>query len=353
MDRFLLLDTNFLALAIVDKFESVIWADRYWEYSDFELYLPGTKENIDLFKIGRYVHSTASENLMIIEDVLVETDFETGSHLTVTGRSLESILDRRIIWQQTTYNGTLWQAIQKFLNENAINPSIAARKIPDLSFQVPTDPAVTSLKYDGQVTGTNLYELIQALCESNNIGFKILLDANNKFVFSLYAGTDHSYDQSTNPYVVFATKFDNLISTNSLESKKPEKNVGLGAGEGEGLDRRTIAVGTASGLERREMYVDARDISSNDGEIPAAEYNAMLTQRVNEYLADNKKVQSYECTVDPSRSFVFNVDYFLGDVVSVFDDFGNEQRSRILEMVSTTDLSGSITIPTFSIIEKD
>ena len=36
-------------------------------------------------------------NVMIVEDVQIESDVEDGGVLTVTGRSLESILERRII----------------------------------------------------------------------------------------------------------------------------------------------------------------------------------------------------------------------------------------------------------------
>ena len=75
-------------------------------------------------------------------------------------------------------------------------------------------------------------------------------------------GADRSYDQFTNPYVIFSPKFENVINTNYLESKKTLKTVTLVAGEGEGADRRITTVACASGagtgLNRRELYTDAR-----------------------------------------------------------------------------------------------
>lgn len=65
-----------------------------------------------------------------------------------------------------------------------------------------------------------------------NVGFRIKLSDDNKFVFKLYAGADRSYDQFTNPYVIFSPKFENVINTNYLESKKTLKTVTLVAGEG-------------------------------------------------------------------------------------------------------------------------
>lgn len=50
-----------------------------------------------------------------------------------------------------------------------------------------------------------------------------------------------------------------------MTSSQNYRNVALVAGEGEGLDRKTIPVGAAEGMERYELYVDARDVSSNEG----------------------------------------------------------------------------------------
>lgn len=353
MNRLVLLDQNFVSQEIIDKWTSLIWVDRFWEAGDFELYLPATKENFQTFKEDWYLWSVDSPEVMIIESALIETDVESGSFLTITGRSLASLLERRIIWDQTTHDGLLWTAVQKYLNENAINPTDASRRIPNLIFQTPTDPAITSIPFTGQVTGENLYTQIQAMCQANDIGFTIRLNDSNQFVFSLLAGADRSYDQTTNNYVVFSPKFDNLISTNVLKSKKTERNVLKVAGEGEGLERRSVTVGSASGLARRELFVDARDISSNDGEIGTTEYNKLLNQRGEEYKADNKATDTFECTIDPNRSFHYGIDYFTGDIVSVFDDFGNEDVARMLELVFTTDLTGTTTIPTFAVVEDE
>ncbi len=119
----------------------------------------------------------------------------------------------------------------------------------------------------------------------NNIGFKIVLTDENKFAFSLYAGVDRSYEQTENPYVVFSPNFENIINSNYYSSRASFRNVTLVAGEGEGAARRTAIVGSASGLGRRELFTDARDISSDteDGTLSDAEYMAQLrTKRFEE-----------------------------------------------------------------------
>lgn len=92
------------------------------------------------------------------------------------------------------------------------------------------------------------------------------------------------------------------------------KNVTLVAGEGEGAARKTSIVGTASGLERRELFTDARDISSDVGEgktLTSAEYTEQLNQRGTEKLSEYKTVTSFEGEVEATRMFKYGTDFLL------------------------------------------
>ena len=92
-----ILDESFAHIYLVDAFESMIWTDRYDEAGDFELYLSAESSALGYLKHGYYLWNKHSDRLMIIETIEITTDVENGSHCKVTGRSLESILDRRII----------------------------------------------------------------------------------------------------------------------------------------------------------------------------------------------------------------------------------------------------------------
>jgi hypothetical protein len=259
----LVLDTNFVSKGVLDVFDSLIWAERYFKCGDFEILTSVDAKFLDLLRMDYYLWMDGSDHVMIIEGREIKTDPEDGNHFLFSGRSLETLLDRRIIWNQTILDGNFQDGVLKLLNENAINPTDPNRKIPGLIFETSTDPRITALTIQAQFTGDNLYTAVQSLCESKNIGFQITLTEENKFKFKLYAGTDRSYDQITNPYVEFSPKFDNLLSSNYAETKKSLKTVSLVAGEGEGPARKTISTGTGTGLERREMFTDARDISSS------------------------------------------------------------------------------------------
>lgn len=259
----IVLDKNLDAISVVDIYKSFIWTNRYYQYGDFELYAPVTDIILSAFKQDYYLQMRNSDRLMIIEKILINTDVEDGNTVTITGRSLESILYRRVIWGQMTLSGNFQDGVEKLLNACIISPSNPNRKIPNFIFKKSTDPRITSLELEAQYTGDNLYDVIQKLCEERDLGFKVTLNNSKQFVFELYAGTDRSYDQMAVPYVVFSPRFDNIISSNYVESKSSLKNVALVGGEGEGSARRYTAVGNLSGLDRRELFVDARDISSD------------------------------------------------------------------------------------------
>ncbi len=247
------LNQQFQKIAIIDAYESLLWTDRYNKPGDFEIYTPVAEFALQYPVAHNYLQIRESEHTMIIEDITIESNVETGNHIKIVGRSLESILDRRIIWQQTTINGSLQEGIKKLITDSIINPSVEARKISNFVFEDSTDAAITELTMDNQYTGDNLLEVIQTLCEANEIGFRIFLDDQNQFVFKLYKGTDRSYRQETLPYVVFKPSFENIVNSNYSDIQSAAKNVTLIAGEGEGDARVTRVIGDQSGLLRKEV----------------------------------------------------------------------------------------------------
>lgn len=353
----LVLDTEFKSSATLDIFESLIWTDRYFECGDFEIYTPAESEIMKMLPKGYYLYLKESEHVMIVEDVEIETDVEQGAHLKITGRSLESILDRRVIWGQTVLSGNLQDGIKKLLNENAISPSDGNRKIPNLIFRDSYDPNILDLSLEAQYYGDNLYDTIVDICKNTGIGFKITLEGTT-MVFSLYCGLDHSYNQTVHPYVVFSPGFDNLINSNYIESTRTLKNVTLVAGEGEGSDRKTTMVfignSAASGMDRREIFTDASGISqtTEDGTLSDADYINQLAQKGNEELSDNTETVSFEGEVDIESTYTYDEDYFLGDVVQVENEFGNNARCRITEFVRSQDKTGNEFYPTFETTEQ-
>lgn len=346
---------------VMDHYESALWIDRFNKPGEFELVIPASDKLFSYVKCGAYLVNRYSEHGMIIEQIKIDTDVEDGDKVTVKGRSFESILDRRIIWNQTDFdNANLQNAIKRLLTENVIAPSIAARRISNFIFQDSTDTRITSLKLTAQYDGNNnLLEVINDICETNKIGYKVILNDNKQFVFSLYMGQDRSYAQSANNFVVFSPKFDNFLNSNYDEDETDFKNIILIEADGETEDDPKIrrVIGSASGITRREMYTSGSGVSRKDEEgeeIPIETYYAKLDEKATEELSQKKKKEEFDGEVDPFESFVYGEDFTMGDIVQLRNEYGFEVSSKIIEFIYSHDLSdGEKFYPTFEAVKEE
>lgn len=352
------LDTNFNRIAIADSYESMIWTDRYNQCGDFEIYLGMDRSLLDVYKPDYYLVSDDSEYVMIIENTKITTSTEEGNHFIVTGRSLESILTKRIVWTQTNIYGNLQNGVKKLLNENVISPSIVERRIPNFVFEESTDPIVTAASFEElQYTGDTLYDVICKMCDAFELGFKITLNDNNEFVFKLYAGKDRSYKQDSLPYVVFSPTFENIINSDYYEAKENYCNITLVAGEDEGASRKTAIVGdtTATGLNRRELFTDARDLSSDvdGGTLTPTQYQNVLKARGEEKLKEVEIVKEFEGQVEPTQMYRYGEHFYMGDITELENEYGLETRVRVMEYIHSDSDQGIEEYPTFKVLESN
>lgn len=342
-----IVDTSFNRLAVIDDYISVIWTPRYYTVGDFELCIDIQSEALSLFQRGHYViRDDDSNNVGIIEKCQIKKGSTDQEVLYVSGRFLPSIIGRRIIAVQTQVSGSVASCIQTLLNQNVINPSIVARKISNVSFN---SLLSSSPSMQAQYTGDNLLETISCICETYGVGYRMRLN-NGSFIFELYEGTDRSYGQSVNPYVVFSDQYDNLISSDYIENYMDLSTDVLVAGEGEGLDRKTLWVSPDSltGLNRYEVYKDARNASTNNGEISDTDYYNQLREDGLESIT--KFTQAFTGNVY-FENIEYNRDVFLGDIVTIENTrWGIYINSRLVEIIESIGEDGKYTItPTFGV----
>ncbi len=298
---------------IIDAFSSFIWTDRYIGCGDFELRYPMTQDALEGIRVGSYLSNKESDRYMIVEGVEIITSVEEGNTVTITGRSLESILERKVVLDKTILTGSFQSAILRLLNANIIVPSNPNRRIVGLTFKASSDPIITSETIDATVeAGTNLYDAIYDLCEEKHIGFRILPGDNALMVFELYSGQDRSYGQDKNPWVVFSPKFENIQETDLSVSVENLRNVVYAEStyterkensDGEYTEEeKTIRVeinGDYSGLDRREMYIQSsvtpERISRSDFGKPE---DRVDISRYAEYEIVNERTEEYSQDVD-------------------------------------------------------
>jgi hypothetical protein len=360
-----ILDQDYNLIAIVDEYESFIWTDRYNQPGDFEIFSPITSDNLQCFVRDNYIKTTASEHMMIIEDIVYSSSAESGRTIKVIGRSLESILDRRIVWGVYDVDGNLQDEVERMFNDCIINPSDPDRKISNFRFERSTDPAITGLTITNQYTGNTLLDIIQTITDEFDIGWKIVLNDQKQMVFSFYVGTDRSYAQTDVPYVVFSPAYDNIIESTYTVAGATLKNVILVAGEdnsysveGENLtlgERPKIyrTVGGGTGLLRREIYANQVGIEQEEGSTQE-DYEAKLDQFGQEELQKYTVAKKFDGQYETKLGFRYGTDFFIGDTVEVADEFGNEASSKVIEFIWSSNTSdGEEAYPTFRSTETN
>lgn len=364
------LNSSMDVIGVVDDFKSFIWTERCRSYSEFEIETTATKEHIDLFQPKCYISLPESDKLMIIDTIEYSSNADQENLMLISGKSLEYILHKRIIWADTILSGSVQDSIKKLLNENAISPSNSKRVLPRLRFKASTDSRITSLTFEEetQYWTDNLYDTIAELCVQYKICFKVSLTSDDYFEFELFHGEDRTYDQNENFAVVFSPEYGNLMSSKFVKSIADIKNAALVVGEKrtETLEINDVSTskdiqytseieGSETGLDREELYVDQTSLSMfvNDIAVPKERYVARLKSKGETALSETTKESAMEAELDFNGQFQYGRDYWIGDILEVENAVGVRLKVQITEFMRCQDTTGDHLSPEFEPFEEE
>lgn len=364
------LDENFRTFYVIDDYISLLWVERYYEAGEFEL-LMGPKEDF-LYELWSrvtmvedvYFRIKDSDRVMILDTAEITTDQEEGKRVKIKGNSLEIILDRRIywggfkLWESQELSSFLWYC----LYFNVTDPKDTNRRISNFRFSDVDWPVMGEgvMTLNKEYTSETIYEMISEQCKYNSYGFKVLLTPDNHFEFVLYKGVDRTPIGNQNDYVIISPKYDNLSESNYLRSYSNFKNVTLIEAKGQAENERifktkSLADLNYKGLRRREVYTDGRNISWNKSDyttidssnseknkekLTNAEFQNLMFESGQETLEDHGLTVAFEGVIEPNVSFIYGVDYNLGDIVYVVDQDNTQGKARITEVTRSYDESG-------------
>lgn len=328
------------SVALLDQFSSLIVNKRYYKTSDFQLQIAPTDETIEVL---------IPRNCLLIEGVFYYIDnvvYNQKDHtLVVSGISLFGLLKNRVIWSNFSLYQTPVFMCQQILLENVTSPSNANRTI-DL-FTVSAD-SISQSNIQYQNSYGMVREEIESLCETYDFGFKETPTdtLNPSCNIHFYKGQDKS------DWIEFSIDNEMMFSETYEANDYDESTTALVAGEGEGVNRTIITLNDGlSGLDRKELYVDARDLQSTDGQttLTTEEYNNLLTTRGIEKLSEKQAILLLDGDVNiESELYKYGTDYNLGDTVSVYSKRFNVSTTKTLtEMQETWDSKGHFLSPTF------
>lgn len=252
-----ILNNNFETVGIVDTYKSLIWANRYNDLGDCELYVPATNENMNLLKRGYYIRRSDDDMVCRIKKVELDTSPEDGNYLIVTGYDVKQWLDQRVIWDTVIISETTLETFLRGLVTSAfVIPTNANRKITDengnIKFKLDSATGFSET-YSGNISYANVGETIRAYCKEQGWGYRVVLKSDGIFYFQLYKGIDRSNT------VIFADEYENLSTTKCVLDDTNIENVALIAGAGSGSERLCVNIGDAKGADRYELFVDSKD----------------------------------------------------------------------------------------------
>lgn len=310
-----------------DVMSSGIWTNKFTDVGTFEFWAPLDEKHTELLKETRLVYMMEHKSAGVIELIEKESS-DADSTLHVGGRLLKCYLDRRVVYPSFNKTAQASEVARELVKVNCISPSDSKRVIPNLELKAGDPKYGESVSL--QKTGGSLLNAEIDFLKANSLGSIVDFDPEKKkLTYSVLQGKNRTIDQNTNDPVLLSTDMDSILKSSYEYDESEEKNFAYVAGEGEGSSRKVTSVGeTSSGLARKELYVDARDIQStktdesgNTTTIPTSEYEAMLKTRGKEKLKEYAVAKNFETTIrtDDLAGFVFDKDYFLGDTITVYD----------------------------------
>lgn len=251
---------TFITEGVITDYISFQWNDKYNEAGQFTLVIPMTESNIELLQPGRYILIEKTNRVMIIEGVKLNANLMAdGWIMQVTGRSLESILDRRVAFPGMGLNtleykggGGLVKALYDMFDAFFVDPSITAqmsndgekyfyypdRRVPffEQSF-VRDDETLLKRPFNSginkAVVKDDLYTIISETCQNNELGFRIIPFSrygNSRCInwkFEIYNGADKSYGRQnkSDPLLIFSPTLNNVKSIATTRDTTNYKNV--------------------------------------------------------------------------------------------------------------------------------
>jgi hypothetical protein len=328
-------DKNFNRIDIFEDYTYLSYKLKLQDVGSFSVKCPATEKNINLLKEGRIIHFEYDIAGIIQSISYYDKSSET---LELKGNLLNDILDWRCTNKTVSMYDTPQNMLRASVRDNFIDCS-EERKIDCIDILPYTDTKIFE-KVNKQKTGDSILDFQTDFSASCNLGFKLgFYPKEKKIFYSVIEGVDHTYGNLLgNKKVIFSDAFNNILNTDYGKNIQGYRNVAYVEGESESVndqtERKELIVyedseNIPTGWDRRELYVDARDIQSetsdasgNQSSLTDEEYFDALHTRGKEKLSDCSIVESMECEIDSgsATTFAYKKDYDLGDKVTIVKD---------------------------------
>lgn len=370
------LDETFQQKRLIENWDHLLWTERYNAIGDFQLKTGNVDEFLELLPEGTLISLRESTVPMIVETHQIDRPKNAGAVMTITGRDFCSVLDRRVAIQAVTAALAEWLVVTKtpsdvahyiiykvcvegFLDAADIFPpdqfqlltpdDYLAGTGPNRQFNVPRGKLLTAvlgfLQTEAKADPTTTPP--SPAIEPHGIRAMRPDSSGSAIGMEIYKGTDRSET------ILFDASRDLLEDGKYLFSKVGSATVGYILGEANALKMDMYPAGNdidspidLSGFNRRVELVDAT--SSGITNVDALKMEGART------LGQAHVTALFDGSVNQDLSpYIFNRDYFLGDIVKTVGDYGLDTKSRVTEYIRSEDATGYKAYPTLTAINPD
>lgn len=333
MIRLRALDSSRALIKTLD-YINLQWTRKYYGYGQFMVQIAADAYEPDM----AYVYSPDRSELGLVQQVRMIQSV-TGDYVEIAGYFSEFRLNDKIIYP--VYNGSG--------KTEAVARALFNTYKADIPIELGTNMGLgtaVQIQETGAFLGDRIYELLAP----DELSYKIDYDyVNNSAAFQVWQGMDRTYDQSVNPRVVFSRELGNVTALDYISDSSNFKNWAVVGGEGEGTARTYATVDLSGGGYKRQLFVDARDLRSDD--LTSAQYIAVLQQRGIEKLLNYKTIEDFTLTIDPTKKGrQYLVDFDLGDKCSININLANAsvrysaRVTEIAEVIKDNNWTVDITV---------
>ena len=331
--QFIIFNGNFQTMGSIGVFNTLLWYRRYYSPGIFELHVPA--EYFDLVNRGRYLYRNDRTELGVIREVNFMRGEKGEKTAYCKGYFAEHLLDSNVLFPAFNQTGTPEALARSVISRYVINPADAGRKIRGIRLGRARGGGIpVTLQNTGDHVGTRLYDMLKTQEMSQRLVFDYL---ENTLSYEVWKGLDRRDSQTENSWAVFSDHFRNIKNAQYDRDTSDCRNFAYVAGEGEGAARKVVEVDVRQepGEERRELWVDARDLQQHSDTVnyTDAQYRDLLFQRGLEKLSDYATVEKVDSDIDPAVNLAYGTDFDLGDLCTYrYSDVDIECSKRITEI---------------------
>ena len=341
-----ILDRNFKKIDILREYEYLQYTSPVRDIGQFTLNAKISDATKLFISAGEmeYFYLMFDKDYIARVERIEQSDEETGPDtVTITGRNSLFILTKRVIQGTLEFNGETAQYIKALIEANITNENLGKRRINAEVILDDEEYLLTQCStINKQVTGGYVWDEVSDALEQDKLGIymvPILQDVSededynvDHWEIHITAGVNRTRgNYLNNPVVTFSQSLSNIARTTYSKDVSNYGSMYYVAGEGEGENRKWFEIYNkeeeelASGWDRSEVWVDARDIQSTidggDTELTEEDYETLITNRAGEKMKEHRESISYEATItQESRPYVYGKDYNKADFVTVVDN---------------------------------